>query len=123
MEMEPHSRCGWAGLGGGGLGAGVCGWMTDDVDRAGEVRDGPCYQPSRRQACLCDVCAVAPYFIALFLSVLHLWSTTHAAEMGFEAHPLSFSLFFFCHHLPFDSHPLANSLHQQENKPNSVVSL
>lgn len=38
-------------LGGGGLGvAGVCGWMMDDVDRAREVRDGLCYQPSRRQA-------------------------------------------------------------------------
>lgn len=83
-RRDPYSRCGWAGLGG---------WMTDGVDRVREVWDGLCYQLSRRQACLCDVCAVAPYFIALFLHVLHLWSTTHAAEMGFAL--LSFFVITF----------------------------
>lgn len=102
-----------------GFGTGGCGWMTDDVDRVREVWDGLCYQLSRLQACLCDVCAVTPYFIALFLSVLHLWSTTHAAEMGFDPPSLLLpSLFFFWSHSLFsffDSHPLAFSLQHREN--------
>lgn len=100
-----------------GFGTGGCGWMTDGVDSVWEVWDGVCYQLSRRQACLCDVCTVAPYFIALFLSSIYgvplmqlKWDLTP---------PFSFALFsFFCHHIRSSfllNFTLAYSSQHQEN--------
>lgn len=95
MEMGQYSRCGWVEVAWGWRGF-VGGWWMMLIGR--ERCETDCVisrAGGRRQACLCDVCAVVPYFIALFLYVLHLWSTTHVTEMGFDPpFSVSFALLF-----------------------------
>lgn len=75
-----RGRCDWVGR--------RCrwgGWMMDGVDRG---REALCYLSCRRQACQCDVCAVAACFMVLFLSVSHLASVMAKMEKTGSNPPL-----------------------------------